>query len=478
LIALPLALAFAYAYGLLTAVMPRSGADYVLVTRILNPFLGIFSSVTYAAANCLGIAAAALGFSTLALAPALTVIGLTTGSHTFTNWGSTVSSSNGWKFAIGTVIILVGCATLCGSWRLTRRILFTMFWISMAGLGFTLAVALVTSHADFVKGFNTFARQHAGLTNAYQSIIASARRTGTPVDAHFSLANTIPMVGVLGGFAIYSWFSSFLGAEIRQGSSTKTAHRNAIGAVLTLGTLALATIILYHSVGRPFLTAAFGSPGMPAALGSTPTYFFLTSAQLGSPVIAIVLSVAFLFVLLTQIPNIALAISRALFAWGFDGLLPKAATKVTSRGSPIIAVAITAVVTLGVYAWAIFIAASFVQVVVYGALFAFFAMGLVGVSAVVLPYRFKKLYQASSSNVRVLGIPALVWAGIASILSIGFFLYLYFHFPYFGLGDKVQLLAWFGGTAAVAASLYWGARVIRQRQGIDLRLTYKEIPPE
>ena len=73
----PMALAYAYSFGLLTAAVPRSGGDYVLVSRVLHPLVGVISSFYMQLAN--GMFSTALGgwfFTTLALGPGLIVIGL------------------------------------------------------------------------------------------------------------------------------------------------------------------------------------------------------------------------------------------------------------------------------------------------------------------------------------------------------------------------------------------------------------------
>src|SRR5216683_329802 len=40
LLVVPMTLAFSYAFGLLTQMIPRSGGDYMLVTRVIHPAIG------------------------------------------------------------------------------------------------------------------------------------------------------------------------------------------------------------------------------------------------------------------------------------------------------------------------------------------------------------------------------------------------------------------------------------------------------
>src|SRR5262249_27632322 len=146
--------------------------------------------------------------------------------------------------------------------------------------------------------------------------------------------------------------------------------------------------------------------------------------------------------------------SRILFAWSFDGVLPERVSSVSGRNAPVTATLVTMVLMIAVSAWAIFISKSLVQVAVYTTLIQLIAMSLlIGISAILLPYRRAELYRGSSSAVRLFGIPAPVIAGVAAILSGALLYYLYFHFPYFGLTDKGQFFIWVAATVGIGMLL-------------------------
>src|SRR4051794_32226253 len=76
LLTVPLALSTAYAFGLLTAAMPRSGGDYTLVSRTIHPAAGLAGSFCWVLTQALSIALiGGLLFTTLGVAPSLTTIG-------------------------------------------------------------------------------------------------------------------------------------------------------------------------------------------------------------------------------------------------------------------------------------------------------------------------------------------------------------------------------------------------------------------
>ena len=127
---------------------------------------------------------------------------------------------------------------------------------------------------------------------------------------------------------------------------------------------------------------------MPSQISVTPTYFFLTAAQLGSVAVAVFLVVSFalFWPLLTAIAF--LQPTRMLFAYSFDGLLPKSVAKVSGKShAPVVAVAISGALSIATLAWAIYLASNVFQVVTYIVLAQVISMGLVGLAALVFPYR-------------------------------------------------------------------------------------------
>jgi hypothetical protein len=103
---------------------------------------------------------------------------------------------------------------------------------------------------------------------------------------------------------------------------------------------------------------------------------------------------------------------------------------------------------------------------------------LMGISAIAFPYRKKDLYRASVSAKSIFGVPATVIAGVGAILVSVFLYCCYFHYPFFGLKSKGQLFIWLGGAIAFGLLWYFGARLIRQREGVLVDRVYDEIPPE
>jgi amino acid transporter len=212
------------------------------------------------------------------------------------------------------------------------------------------------------------------------------------------------------------------------------------------------------------------------AIANTP-FFFLISASLGSTIFAIIVFVGYIVFWPLIMYISMLQQTRMLFAYAFDGILPKRVTKVSSVGSPYVAVIIAVVGSIIVLYWGIH-ASSFFQVLAYATLIQLVAMCLVGITAVIVPWRRGALYRASAAQFKILGIPAVAVAGAAAVISAILIWIIYLHYPALGLSDKSKFFTFVAVTLGLGAVYYLAAKLIRRSQGVDIDLAYAEVPPE
>jgi APA family basic amino acid/polyamine antiporter len=476
LLVAPMVLSFAYAFGLMSSAMPRSGGDYVIVSRVLHPAVGMISSLFTNFANMLSNAFFGIAFATIAVGPGLIIIGLVGGSDRLVRWGSTVETSSNWQFALGAVMMLIGAMMLAGGWGWALKWQNGLFIFAMVGLAGAGLIALFTSHSTFISNFNDFARPFTHKSDTYHGVISTAQAAGVNTDPAFSIRNTFPLVGVLAGFGIYSWWSAFVGGEVRQASTTRNARNMALAGLANLVSVALFAVVFLHTFGTSFLTAANGG-GMPSEIPAPPFYFFLAAASFGHAwaAVLLVLSAAVFWPLIYYISLVSS--TRSLFAWSFDGLLPEDVTHLTRQRSPIVSLVISVVVSLAFLYWGTH-SSSFLQVFVYATLFALIGMMLVGLSALVFPYRRPEMYRASVTNRTFLGIPFVSIAGAGSVLSGIILYYVLMHYAAFGVANRQRFLLVGLGVVVFGVVYYFIARAIRAQHGVDITRTYAEIPPE
>ena len=199
----------------------------------------------------------------------------------------------------------------------------------------------------------------------------------------------------------------------------------------------------------------------------------------GSTVLNVIMAVSFFLWNFLLLFVIATVITRNLFAWSVDRVLPDAVTNVDRRfHSPWVATVIVIVaseVLLALYVFTDF----FQQVSNYIVLYSI-AFWVTSFAAILLPYRRPEIYNSAPDFVRrkIGGVPVLVLFGIGNLILFSLVLYSAFKLPAFSGPTGTDAVLFVAGIYVLGAVVYFVARAVNKRRGIDLDLAYKEIPPD
>lgn len=466
-------------YGLFTSAIPRSGGDYVLVGRVTHPVLGLVSSFFWISGVVLSIAFVAVAFVTVALGPSLTAVGLVSGHNTLVTAGDDLATSQGWQFAIGTVVILISAALLAGGWRWTTRIMNTLWIITMLGLATVLLVVLFKTKAGFIHSFNQFSGSITGESDSYHSLIKSASKEGIDTSPGFSMNNTWPTFAAIASLSLYSWLSIYISGEVRRAKDTTQMKIMSLASFVHIGIAVILSIVFFWKFGHDFFVAVNALGGTESYPFAAPPYYtFLTSIAGGSTLLAWWLFISFAVAYpLLILPNVTIAV-RTLFAWALDGILPSRFARVSSKThAPNYAIGLTVIISIIVLYWAVKNEGGFLSVLFEAVLLQLVTMILLGISAVLLPYRRPEVWRASATTERFLGIPIVAIAGgLATVLLAGIF-FIYLHYPELGI-DKGHFYRDCAIVLGAALLTFFIARTVRLRQGVDVDKLAMEIPPE
>ena len=469
----------ATAFGLLAVAMPRTGGDYILVSRTLHPALGMISSISLMFSGFLSIGYWGWAWTVFGLVPAFQVVGSITGNVALVDIGNALTGT-GAKLIIGLIAIAICVVMLAAGMRATMKVQMVLWWLAFGGLVLMGIILLINNPATFVERFNAYAQTYTGQADSYNYMIQQAAASGMAWPGTYSLGPTLAAVGALLTFGMWSWWSVHMSGEIKGGATRRQWYAILWATVIQYAIFIIWTMLLYKTVGQQFMASVnYLSTANPAAyaLPAPPYLVLLTSVIPGGFLLPFIISFTFIAWLpLVHFIQFVQPI-RAFFAMAFDRVAPAKLADVNERThAPITGLIVCTVIGVVCLIWAIF-SPTFMTVILIAGLFGIPPITLVGLSAIVFPYRLKDLYKTSAAKIEFLGIPLAVIAGIISILAE--ILYGYVVFKYL-LPQSQWMLAIVITVAVIVISavLYYVAYFMRKSEGMDISLVFKELPPE
>jgi basic amino acid/polyamine antiporter, APA family len=461
-------------YGYLAGIMPRSGGDYVYLSRVVHPSIGFTANWGFTWSQFLGLGLYSAFTVNFGIAIALATLGNATGNDTLVDWS--VSVGGDWQvFLIGTAILVLVMLVLSLNTRIVRNIFMIGFIPALLGTFVTIGVLLTTSKEEFVSKFNAFMAERAdGQT--YQGLIDQASGGGFSVgDATFTGA----LLALPIGYWIYIGFtySAYIGGEVKQASKTQPR--------MMLATLAFAYLVYmiafwryYDIVGRDF-TNSVVFLGDDSGIPVSPVLNFFAGIMTGSTVLNVIMGVSFILWHALLLFVIAMICTRNIFAWSFDGVAPRELATVGERTHApwVAAILITAI---AVVLLALYVFTSFFTIVVNYIVIFSVAFWLASFAAILLPYRRRDLFEQAPESVRrkILGVPVITLLGVGNLVLFTLILIASFDTPAFSGPTSGRAIAFVVGIYVSGFILYFISRAIRQSRGVNLDLLYKEIPPE
>lgn len=477
-----------WVYSTFAAAMPRSGGDYVYVSRALHPFLGWLLGWSQG----MWLIFFWIGFNawfalTFAVPVALSTIGAATGQSGWIAASNNLLSSfpvlgitTQWWVLVFGLLINIGFAVLLilggqSFWR-WQKVFFLL-----AGLSVILAfVLLLFDGGNIQNAWNAFAAQNKGLP--FSQVIPTAVKHGYTLPGGFSLTDTLLMLPWVFFVVGYAQGSAQIGGEVRQ--AARNQYLAMVGGVLVNGLiLALLVIAFTQAVGVNWIgSVGFLNSNNPTLLNLpgnlSPSFNFIVSLLTGNVLVPLLIGIGFVFWALMGTPLSELQATRYMLAWAVDRMVPSPLGDVNERfHSPVKAIAFCTVTgTLALIALV-----TIPQASLLGALLAQIgAFILVSIAGIVFPYRLKHVWESAGGH-RLFGIPSVALAGIGGVIVLGSLMALFIFNSTINstFGVTAQLsLSFMIGVVVVGVLWYIGAYFLNRSRGINVGLAYREIPPE
>jgi amino acid transporter len=478
-----------WVYSEFAAAMPRSGGDYVFVSRSLHPFLGWLLSWSQG----IWLIFFWIGFNawfalTFAAPTAMVTIGTVTGSQGWITAANDLLAKYDFLgihmqwlvFAFGTVLNILFALLLIFGGRVYWRVQKWLFLL--AGLAILIMVGLLLVRGgSFTASWDSFAAKNGTLR--YDQVIPAAHAAGfTGAHAPFSFAATLLMLPWVFFVVGYAQGSAQIGGEVKRAS--RSQYFAMVGGVLINGlVLAIIVLLTTHAVGTGWLRSvdylAVNDPtklGIPGGLA--PGVNFLVALMTHNTVLLALLGIGFVIWALMGTPLSELQATRYMLAWGLDRSGPQWLARVNDRVHTPVAAIVFCTVTGEI---ALIALINIAQASLLGALLAqIAAFILVSAAGIAFPYRLKDLWESAGGR-RILGVPAVALAGAGGVIALGALLILFIFNKSISAQFAVTAhlsVEFMVGVVVVGILWYIGAYLVNKRRGINLNLAYKEIPPE
>lgn len=484
LIAMLIALPTAFTYGMLAAAYPRSGGEYVYVSRILSPSLGFAASWNLTFWGLFYIGAPCALFSQFGLTSLFRFISLTIGSQGFMHAANWVATPLG-TFLAGTGLLLVIILVYIRGMRVWARVQNVCFVLAVVSVVIAAVLLLSVDHADYVSRFNAYFAAASGKEDTHAFLINTAKGYGY-APAPFSIVMTLLVLAWPCYNLFWSNASTYFGGEVRQPAKTQVLSLPLAVLFTGLGMIALFAVA-ESAIGTDLMAALGWVQPSEIGLGFAPTFPELT-ALLSPGIVGVVLLVGFLYWTWAWAPLAIAVVTRNFLAWSLDRLAPEP----LSRVNPRLHTPVPALVACGGLGCLFLLLYVFVPqfALLVGVVGVFLTFSFASLAAVAFPFMRKADFEASPVNWRLGRIPVISLVGVLSVVFLlcaeaailldpvsGISL-----FPSAdeGTGPGVAFVMLLVNLGVLASGFiaYFIVKAIQRARGINIDLAFKEIPPE
>jgi amino acid transporter len=466
------ALVIAYAYRYWGQIFPRSGGDYVFLSRGFHPGFALGANFVY-----VWILMVSPAFAMSIMQPLLSAFASSladmTGAHFFTNLSNWFNTNLGFA-VIGTVDLLI--AATIGVFGLKRSIAY-MKGLFITGLGgeLILVVALLLSHKS------TFAHHLQSATGQSVSAIQHKAAATGYTSGGFNLFHTFKLTNWYVTSLFFAALPLYIGGEIK--NAARNIRMALVAAVVFSGIATLVWVLaLSHVVPTALQGAlAWNSTAAPAFSTAQVPYPHELMALLwgtggGGAILTIIAFVSTLAWITLWTPLVLSFAQRGILAWALDGLTPRWVGRVNERWhTPIPALVIAFAMGESFMLWFAFDPGTRTIVLLVPL---FVGIGVTMLVGTFFPYVRKDLIEQSIvADKKWFGIHRMSILCGAGTIIMAFWSWLMWNDSIASGTDRTPIWVTLGIVVAITI-YYFVLRAYKRREGEDITVTFKRIPIE
>ncbi len=477
---------FSLVWGILGGSMPRSGGEYIYNSRIISPLIGIAESFGNAFVWIMWI---------YVLAPWTVDPGLMMLCQ-FLGWDRAAEFlSQPWAlFLIASLVNFIALLFLVFGIKFFARVQKVIMALGILGAVVILLVFTFTSRDQFVQAWNGVSAQYGSLS--YDQFLAAAQAemeaAGDVLPTTWNWFDTLGVMVAGSWLFAYSYCITFIAGEVKR--PDKSIILGNLFAILVPAVFMLwLAIVLYRTVGFQFLSATayvdetlggelagYALPWSPHFVGLAAVITYTLSSPFLRGFILFMMALSFILFNLWWVALSYMAFPRILFAWGMDRMGPKWFTDIDPRWATPVKNHILCFVLgeIGILLYSLWqeqmsgLSVTGMEIVS--------VFGVTAIAALIFPYvkKVRHIWEASPyRNWRVLGMPVVTIGAAVNLVYLAILFYFFIVMPDLeglAIGSLIFYIVIWG--LGIAWYYFWKAR--NRQVGVDVSMTYGELPPE
>jgi len=475
-----------YTFAVIGTSMPRSGADYVLASRVLSPILAFMASWVLVIFSGVVVGGLIAWIPKSAIPALLQPMSIIFNNPSLSSWAEYTASPSG-SLLIGTLCVVITFLLMLLPNRLVLRTLSIGLVLGLLAWLIILITLMSASGADtFKNAWNQF-MSSTGPWGSFDKRLELARLAGMNIS---SSTATMTLAGLIMGFWIFYgyYIPTFFAGEIRKADTTNTLVKASLSSIFVTGTIFIAAVyFLQRLVPQEWIAAEgyiFNNPDAVTKAAGEPVMglpwitFYAAILNPNGWLVGFV-AVAWIYTLINLAQTYFFYSSRIIFSWAFDRVVPEFLTYVHPKNnSPIYCLLFIALLAeLGV------IDSSQGGPLGTQLTFAFFAVvtQIVSVVAItVFPFRAPEQFRLCPEFVtkRLLGIPRITILGALTLIYLAWMVLASFLYPAVGVSNPSKTLQLLAMLAISGFAVFQIARLYhKNKSGLDITNIYKTTPP-
>ncbi len=461
-------------YWLFSVAMPRSGGEYVYVSRTLHPTLGLVVSWTLSIILLFWSGQIINWAVRWGLIYMLKGVSMINGNTVLSGLADMLNQPLP-RAILGTVLMVLLFYILIRGAKWVMR----LSWIAVLS---SLATIVVFGIAAAISGHGQFAANFQQMTGiSVDSVVQAAQSAGFPL-APTAVMTIMAAFTYVGLNTLGSTLSANVAGEIR--GVQKSQALALFGSLVVIMVMwAAVYAVMYGTWGYKFVNALAWAYSTGASVyplsGYEPFPVILVAYMVQNPIFPVLLGIGWMICAFAVPVGVAYGATRNMFAWAFDRMIPPSWTEIGTKYRAPWRVILVATIIAELFLLMDVYFPSWTALSGFSIMSWFLAWAILGVAAIVFPFRRRDLYDAAPAIVRsrFLGVPVITLLGVfmtlANLATVWFILNPFFRgvLPFTIIVVTLVImvlpvLLW------VFSTWYYG------RRGIPVHLQFQQVPPE